>query len=122
MRTLVLDRAICPESESKDPRTSQIIGAAIEVHRQLGPGLLESTYEECLCHELHLREKQFKRQISLPVQYKGPAGLRLQNRSNRRGRSHPRTQSHRETPPHPRSPTPHISAPVQEESWTPHQL
>ena len=71
MRTLVLDRAICPEPESEDPRTSQIIGAAIEVHRQLGPGLLESTYEECLCHELHLREKQFKRQISLPVQYKG---------------------------------------------------
>ena len=39
--------------EGKDPRTSPIIGAAIEVHRNLGPGLLESAYEECLCHELH---------------------------------------------------------------------
>jgi len=60
------------ESEdSKDPRTSLIIGAAIEVHRILGPGLLESAYEECLCHELHLREINFRRQIELPVGYKG---------------------------------------------------
>jgi GxxExxY protein len=56
---------------SGDPRTSQIIGAAIEVHRFLGPGLLESAYEECLCHELHLREISFARQIELPVEYKG---------------------------------------------------
>jgi GxxExxY protein len=60
------------ESEgSKDPRTSSIIGAAIEVHRILGPGLLESAYEECLCHELHHREINFRRQIELPVEYKG---------------------------------------------------
>jgi len=71
MRTFVLDPSRCSEPESKDPRTSPIIGAAIEVHRQLGPGLLESAYEECLCHELHLREIQFKRQIRLPVLYKG---------------------------------------------------
>ena len=51
--------------------TEQIIGAAIEVHRELGPGLLESAYEECLCHELHLRGLRFKRQIDLPVVYKG---------------------------------------------------
>jgi len=57
--------------ESKDPRTSVIIGAAIEVHRILGPGLLESAYEECLCHELHVREISFRRQIELPVEYKG---------------------------------------------------
>jgi GxxExxY protein len=60
------------ENESeKDPRTSSIIGAAIEVHRHLGPGLLESAYEECLCHELHLRGLSFERQVDLPVSYKG---------------------------------------------------
>ena len=57
--------------ENKDPRTSAIIGAAIEVHRHLGPGLLESAYEECLCHELHLRGIDFRGQIDLPVEYKG---------------------------------------------------
>jgi GxxExxY protein len=51
--------------------TEQIIGAAIEVHRALGPGLLESAYEECLCHELHLRQFEFQRQVPLPVEYKG---------------------------------------------------
>jgi GxxExxY protein len=51
--------------------TESIIGAAIEVHRELGPGLLESTYEECLCHELHLRGLKFERQLELPVTYKG---------------------------------------------------
>jgi GxxExxY protein len=57
--------------EDKDPRTSRIIGAAIEVHKELGPGLLESAYEECLCHEFHLRGLPFRRQIDLPVSYKG---------------------------------------------------
>jgi GxxExxY protein len=52
-------------------RTSPVIGAAIEVHRQLGPGLLESAYEECLCHELHLKGLDFKRQVDLPILYKG---------------------------------------------------
>jgi len=51
--------------------TECIIGAAIEVHRALGPGLLESAYEECLCHELHLRGISFERQVPLPVEYKG---------------------------------------------------
>jgi GxxExxY protein len=51
--------------------TGAIIGAAIEVHRALGPGLLESAYEECLCRELTLRGVPFRRQISLPVSYKG---------------------------------------------------
>jgi GxxExxY protein len=50
--------------------TESIIGAAIEVHRHLGPGLLESAYEECLCEELSLRKIPFKRQIRLPVIYK----------------------------------------------------
>ena len=48
-----------------------IIGAAIDVHRQLGPGLLESAYEQCLCHELHLRGLPFTCQVDLPVLYKG---------------------------------------------------
>jgi GxxExxY protein len=51
--------------------TERIIGAAIEVHRHLGPGLLESAYEACLCHELSLRGLQFRRQVHLPVTYKG---------------------------------------------------
>ena len=60
--------------------TETIIGAAIEVHRHLGPGLLESTYEECLCEELSLRKIAFKRQVLLPVMYKGKkldAGYRI---------------------------------------------
>lgn len=51
--------------------TEQIIGAAIEVHRALGPGLLESAYEECLGRELVLRGLTFERQRPLPVEYKG---------------------------------------------------
>jgi GxxExxY protein len=51
--------------------TEQIIGAAIEIHKALGPGLLESAYEECLCRELALRSIPFKRQHPLPVEYKG---------------------------------------------------
>lgn len=50
--------------------TEQIIGAAIEVHRELGPGLLESAYEECLCYELSQRGLAFRRQVELPVRYK----------------------------------------------------
>ncbi len=51
--------------------TEQIIGAAMDVHRSLGPGLLETAYEECLCHELNLRKIEFERQVALPVTYKG---------------------------------------------------
>jgi len=51
--------------------TEAIIGAAIEVHRTLGPGLLESTYEICLCHELAIRGIRFERQVSIPMEYKG---------------------------------------------------
>ena len=50
--------------------TGEVIGAAIEVHRTLGPGLLESAYEECLCHELRLRGLHFERQKPLPVMFK----------------------------------------------------
>jgi GxxExxY protein len=51
--------------------TRSIIEAAIEVHRTLGPGLLESAYQACLCHELNLRGITFQREVELPVQYKG---------------------------------------------------
>ena len=51
--------------------TDGIIGAAIEVHRILGPGLLESVYEECLAVELGLRGLAFRRQTPLPIEYKG---------------------------------------------------
>jgi GxxExxY protein len=51
--------------------TEQILGAAIEVHKGLGPGLLESAYEECLCHELNLRGIRFERQVIVPIAYKG---------------------------------------------------
>jgi GxxExxY protein len=67
----VVDISRQRENLERDSRTEPIIGAAIKVHKQLGPGLLESTYEECLCHELHLRGIQFQRQLDLPVIYKG---------------------------------------------------
>jgi len=51
--------------------TSKIIGSAIEVHKTLGPGLLESAYEECLCHELNFGDLSLERQQPLPVVYKG---------------------------------------------------
>jgi GxxExxY protein len=50
--------------------TKEIIGAAIEVHRDLGPGLLESAYEECICYELSARGISFRRQVALPVSFK----------------------------------------------------
>jgi GxxExxY protein len=53
-----------------DPLTERIIGFAIEVHRQLGPGLLESAYEECLSYELKQVGMAFYRQVPLPVVYK----------------------------------------------------
>lgn len=55
----------------ENPLSKAIIGAAIEVHKQLGPGLLESAYEECLAHEFTLRHIPFERQKPLPVIYKG---------------------------------------------------
>lgn len=61
-------------SESKlafSDKTEAIIGACIEVHRHLGPGLLESAYESCLAHELAARGVPFRRQVEIPVMYKG---------------------------------------------------
>src|SRR5262249_17472863 len=55
----------------KDPLTYEVIGAAIDVHRELGPGLLESVYEVCLSEELTLRGIEHFCQVPLPVVYKG---------------------------------------------------
>ncbi len=63
-----------------DEITERIIGAAIEVHRNLGPGLLESSYHVCLCRELNLRNVPFLREVELPIVYKEQrldAGYRL---------------------------------------------
>lgn len=54
-----------------DLLTKKIIGASIEVHRELGPGLLESIYEEALCHEFDLQGIKYKRQVEVDVIYKG---------------------------------------------------
>jgi GxxExxY protein len=70
MRLLEARRTSAPV-EGRDQRTGPIVSSAIEVHRHLGPGLLESAYEECMCHELHLRGLRFQRQVPLPLIYKG---------------------------------------------------
>ncbi|NVN90318.1 MAG: GxxExxY protein [Desulfuromonadales bacterium] len=58
-------------NEKADFHSRQVIGAAMDVHRILGPGLLESAYEECLCRELSLRSIPYIRQVVLPLEYKG---------------------------------------------------
>ena len=58
------------QTGQRDPRTEGVIGLAIEVHKTLGPGLLESAYEECLCYELRSHHIPFRRQVPLPVKYK----------------------------------------------------
>jgi GxxExxY protein len=68
-----------PETE-RDPLTHEVISAAIEVHRHLGPGLLESAYRECLCWELLQRGSVVERERALPLVYKGThvdAGYRV---------------------------------------------
>ncbi|MEO8380152.1 MAG: GxxExxY protein [Acidobacteriota bacterium] len=56
---------------SRTEITGLVIGAAIDVHQAIGPGLLESAYQECLCWELGLRGIRFEKQLALPVHYKG---------------------------------------------------
>jgi len=74
------DRIGVDRMMDRNELSGKVIGAAIEVHKILGPGLLESAYEECLCHELELRAIPFERQKELPLEYKGVAldcGYRL---------------------------------------------
>jgi GxxExxY protein len=54
----------------RDPLSGKVIQLTIEVHRELGPGLLESSYEECLCYELSTAGLSFERQVPLPITYK----------------------------------------------------
>ena len=75
--------------------SDRIIGAAIEVHRHLGPGLLESSYQACLCRELELRAIRHRSQLRLPLEYKGvqlPKGyiidLLVEGIRNRRNQGH----------------------------------
>jgi len=60
-----------PVAERLNAITEKVIGCAIEVHKGLGPGLLESAYEKCLCYELSQTGLQFERQVPLPIVYKG---------------------------------------------------
>ncbi|MEK6743196.1 MAG: GxxExxY protein [Nitrospirota bacterium] len=71
MKTDLPPRTPRSPREPKDLLTEQIISCAIEVHRILGPGLLESIYEEALCHEFRIREIAFERQKDIDVIYKG---------------------------------------------------
>jgi GxxExxY protein len=59
------------ETQRENQVTEKIIGCAIEIHKTLGPGLLESAYEECLCFELSQCSLSFRRQLPLPLKYKG---------------------------------------------------
>ena len=59
------------EDQDKDPLTRLVIGAAIEVHREMGPGLLEPVYQKCLVQELRLQNIEFLPQARLPIVYKG---------------------------------------------------
>jgi GxxExxY protein len=61
------------DERNYDPLTQKIIGAAIEVHKALGKGLLESIYEEALCYEFELRDINFERQVPVELIYKGRA-------------------------------------------------
>jgi len=65
-----INQGVATERQENDI-SGKIIGAAVEVHKRLGPGLLESAYEECLCCEMQLRGIEFKRQVPLPLNYKG---------------------------------------------------
>src|SRR3954447_26844705 len=74
------NRDLSAISDRVEDVAAQIVDAAVKVHKTLGPGLLESVYEICLCHELAIRQIQFRRQLDLPIQYEGirlESGLRI---------------------------------------------
>ncbi len=69
-----------PVPEETERAAGAVVDAAFKVHKALGPGLLESVYEVCLCHELRRRSVSFRQQVAFPVVYEGvklDAGLRL---------------------------------------------
>ncbi|QDT72095.1 GxxExxY protein [Lacipirellula limnantheis] len=69
-----------PIPQSTEEAATRFLDAAFNLHRELGPGLLESVYEACVCHELTLMGVPFQRQVSVPVSYRGfqiESGLRL---------------------------------------------
>ena len=70
MNLITTESSEVTEKEKEDPLTGKIIGASIDIHRVLGPGLLESTYEACLIYELRLNKLKVEAQKSLPVFYK----------------------------------------------------
>src|SRR5689334_16162143 len=67
----MMNKKLRPVQSYDDPLTQKIIGCAIEVHRQLGAGLLEALYEQALAIEFGLQGLKFDRQVDLPVEYKG---------------------------------------------------
>ena len=73
-------KRFAPIPQETEKRAASLVDAAFQVHKTLGPGLLESVYETCLCHELNLRGIPFKSQVALPIHYNGlklDNGLRL---------------------------------------------
>lgn len=66
-----MNKKLSPAQRYDDPLTQKIIGCAIEVHRQLGAGLLEALYEQALAIEFGMQGLRFERQLDLPVEYKG---------------------------------------------------
>jgi GxxExxY protein len=70
MNFLTTESTEITEKEGSNSLTGKIIGAAIEIHRALGPGLLESAYEACLIYELRLKKLRVEPQKSMPVYYK----------------------------------------------------
>jgi GxxExxY protein len=75
-----VDKSFEPISPDTESVAAVVVDAALQVHRRLGPGLLENVYEACLCHELAKRDVNFERQFACPVTYDGirlETGLRL---------------------------------------------
>ena len=66
-----IDRKYLPLSDKEEKVGKIIVQAALDVHRRLGPGLLESVYETCFCHELSKRGVSYRRQIAVPITYDG---------------------------------------------------
>src|SRR5215217_3327756 len=71
LQSVYLGTSVSLIERPTSPITQRIIGSAIEVHRHLGPGLLESSYETCLCREMDIRGISYESQVAQPIEYKG---------------------------------------------------